>query len=84
MEEFVFKPIRLQTLQSLHMPILNHFSLFSSLTFLIIYLVLNGAFKIFSASELEYLETLIHSEKKQSRFITIMLKLFKKILCWRS
>jgi O-antigen/teichoic acid export membrane protein len=84
MEEFVFKPIRLQTLQSLHMPILNHFSLFSSLTFLIIYLVLNGAFKIFSASELEYLETLIHSKKKQSRFITIMLKLFKKILCWRS
>jgi len=84
LEEIVFKNIRIQILQPLNMPILNYFSLFSSLTFLIIYLVLNAVFKIFAVSEIEYLEALIGTDKRQRRFITSMLKIFKKILCWRS
>jgi O-antigen/teichoic acid export membrane protein len=84
LEAIIFRNIRAQIAQSLNMPILNYFNLFSGLTFLIIYIVLNGVFKILSASEIEYLESIISSEKKPRRILTTMLRVVKKILCWRS
>jgi O-antigen/teichoic acid export membrane protein len=83
LEVFIFKTIRMALLQPFNLPIFEYFSFFSALSFLIIYLVLNNLFKIFSRDEIGYLELIISSDKKKNRFLISILNIFKRILCWR-
>ncbi len=80
LEELLFREMRIDVLQNLNLLFFKNLNVLGLISFLIIYLILNILFKIFSPKEIEILEALLSSDKFQYRFIKKFLKFLKKIL----
>jgi len=76
----ILNPINYRIYQSLNLLYFKHFPLLSLLTFLLIFLVLNLVFKIFTKKDAEYLDMLFTKEKISHKIIRKLLKKLKFIL----
>ena len=68
---------------SLNLRFLAKLPIFTIIIFILIYLILNFLFKIFTYEDIQFLEDLLNKDKKIHRFALNILKSIKKILAKR-
>lgn len=68
---------------SLNLRFLAKLPIFTIIVFILIYLILNFLFKIFTYEDIQFLEDLLNKDKKIHRFALNILKSIKKILAKR-
>ena len=78
--DLILNPINYRIYQSLNLLYLKHFPLLTLITFILIFLVLNLAFKIFTKKDAEYLELLFTKEIFTHKLIRKLSKTLKYIL----
>ncbi|MFX1592155.1 MAG: lipopolysaccharide biosynthesis protein [Promethearchaeota archaeon] len=76
----IFKDLSYQFWLNTNLLIFEHLNLLDLLTFVVVFFLLNRTFKIFTKSDIEYIEKLFTKDKISHKYINKLLRFLKKFL----